>query len=97
MTIPVEGLDPLKKVSWTMWNLDGDGQIESWLATCTDISVKELLEDIDGEWMTVSGNTPVIDNGWHGSTIHGIGWKVRGSDKPFILYVPNVRHSFVKE
>lgn len=96
MTIPVKGLNPLEKISWTIWNLDDDGQIESWLATFSDISAKELLEDINGEWVTVSGNNSILDSGWHESTIHGIVWKLQGSDKPSILYVPNVRHSFVK-
>lgn len=94
MTIPVEGLDPLKEISWTMWNLDADGQIESWLGTRSHVSANELLDSVNGVWTTISADSSVLDTVWARYTIHGIE-QYEDSRRMFIFYSPNAQDSFV--
>ena len=96
MTNPVKGLNPLKKVTWTLWNLDADGNITNWLATLTAKSTNEVLSDTDGEWITASADVEAMDNVWSGHIVHGIAMR-SSAGKPYLLYVPNVRNAFVKE
>lgn len=95
MENPVKDLDPSKKISWTLWNLDSDSKITSWYAIMDDKSPDELISEIGGAWITVSADADALDSSHSDSTIHGIVAEFYSPPR-YILFVPNVRGAFVE-
>jgi hypothetical protein len=95
----INGLNPRKKVTWTIWNLGVNGEIVSWLGTAGEQDTSQICEVGGSEdravYLEVPALSPILDDAWANKKFAGIAIVSSQTGRPFLFYVPSDKAALI--